>query len=594
MAYIEPETTVQFLNVPFDPDYENTMYWDVVSSQEAYMETHILLTIGKNSYQRKTRGVIRVGWTADLQTPRRSVILALYNANYMRFKNTNFENKWFYAFVNRVEYVNNNTVDVFYSIDVMQTWACDYTLHECFIERQHTVTDVIGEHTVPESIEHGEYFDTPLAVSSGEQIGNVNFEYTPALCLITTFDAQGNYSDGGIIHGRATQGDMFSGLYYTIWQLIPTNIDAINTTLETIYGSDGNYGTALQIIEKSGVKVPRFLGDGVVALFMMPWEFSGSITGGSVSPAVINSFDIRTNGSYLIGNYRPRNKKLLCYPYNMMYVTNNQGNIAEYHWENFNNPISCQVDVWGNVSPNGGLILVPAGYKGYSGENPDEMLQITGFPMCSWSYDAYKAWVAQNAGSIGAGILGSAMSWANIIAPLAGNIGSLAGGILAGNTNISGYTGMHTSGITPTYEQPVMPSQGLIGGTMAALAQIYDHKRKPPQAQGNGNTSLNYQAGLMTFYYYRKHIKEEYAKIIDGYFDMYGYKINEVGVPNRDARPCYTFIKTIGCAIDGDIPADDARAIQSIFDKGIRFWKPQATFGVYSPLVNNNEVTIVG
>lgn len=586
MAYIEPETTVQFLNVPFDPDYENTMFWNNIAEQEAYMQNRILLTIGKNSYQRKTKGVIRVGWTADLETPVSSVIKSLYNANYMRFKNTNFENKWFYAFVSKVEYVNNNTVDVFYAIDVMQTWACDYSLLECFVEREHTITDELGEHTVPENLEHGEYFDTPLSVSSGSQAGNTRFQYTPAVCLITTFDAEGDYTEGKIIHGRATQGDMFSGLYYTIWQLTLNNVDAINQTLEAITGN-------VEVISESGVKVPRFLADGVVALFMMPWEFAGSITGESVSAPVINSFDITTNGRYMIGNYIPRNKKLLCYPYNMIYITNNQGNVAEYRWEDFNNPFACQVNIWGNVSPNGGLVLLPTGYKGYSGENADEMLQLTGFPMCSWTNDAYKAWVAQNAGSIAAGTLGLAAEWATVLAPWL-MAGGAAGGA-AGSTALSTFT----SGTNyPVHEAGLMdgfaPSKGLIGSTLAAMGQIYDHKRKPPQSHGNGNTSLNYQAGLLTFYYYRKHIKEEYAKIIDSYFDMYGYKVNKVGIPNRNVRPCYTYVKTIGCAIDGALPADDAKAIQNIFDKGIRFWKPQATFGVYSPLVNNNQVMVEG
>ena len=594
MAYIEPQTTVQFLNVPFDPDYENTMYWENVEEQNTYMENRVLLTIGQNSYQRKNKGVIRVGWTADLEATRTSVIKSLYNANYLRFKNSNFENKWFYAFVSQVEYVNNNTVDVYYSIDVMQTWACDYNLLDCFVERQHTVTDNIGDNTVPEGLEHGEYFDTPLVSTGGTGSGDSKFEYTPAVCLITTFDAQGNYSRGKVIHGRAAQGNVFSGLFYTIWQLIPENIDAINTTLETICGSDGNYGTALQIISKDGVKVPRFLGEGVVALFMMPWEFAGSITGESVANAYTNFFDIRTDGSYLVGNYRPRNKKLLCYPYNMMYITNNQGGTAEYRWEDFHTPISCQVNIWGNVSPDSGLLAIPAGYKGYPGENPDEMLQLTGFPMCSWSNDAYKAWVAQNAGTIGASIIGIAASWANIVSPIMSNAGAYTGGVAAGTTSLSGYVSEHASGYKPSYQDVPVPSKGLIGSTLGALGQIYDHKRKPPQAHGNGNINLSYQAGLLTFYYYRKHIKEEYAKIIDGYFDMYGYKINKVGRPNRNARDCYTYVKTIGCAVDGNLPAQDAKAIQAIFDNGIRFWKPSAVFGVYSPLINNNEVTIVG
>lgn len=584
MAFIQPDTTVQFLNVPFDPEYENTMYWDTLSAQNGWMETRVILTIGNNSYQRKTRGVIRVGLSPIVEG---ATIRNLYNANYMRFKNSNYENKWFYAFVNQVEYVNNNTADVFYTIDVLQTWAFDYSLLECFIERQHTITDEIGEHTVPEGLEHGEYFDSPCPVSSGSQVGNTFFQYTPAVCLITTFDAQGNYSNGRVIHGQAGQGDMFSGLFYTIWQLTAGNVDAINATLEAISGN-------IEVISQSGVKIPRFLADGVVALFMMPWEFAGSITGGSVAPEYNLSFDIRNNGSYTIGNYRPRNKKLLCYPYNMLYVSNNQGNDAELRWEDFNTPISCQCKIWGNVSPNGGLTFMPAGYKGYSGRNPNEMLQITGFPLCSWSNDAYMAWVAQNAGTIGASALGLAASWASVLAPLVGNGMSLAGGIASGNTSLGGYTGMHTQGYTPSFEQPIAPSKGLIGSTLGAVGQVYDHKRKAPQAHGNGNTSLAYQSGLLTYYFYKKHIKEEYANIIDSFFDMYGYKVNMVGVPNRNARPCYTYIKTIGCAVDGLIPADDAKQIQSIFDKGIRFWKTTATFGIYSPLVNPNEVTIGG
>ena len=164
MAYIEPNTTVQFLNVPFDPDYENTMYWETLEEQNLYMASHIILAINRNSYQRKSKGVIRVGWVADTY-PGDSVIRQLYNSNYMRYTNSNYENKWFYAFVKQVEYINNNTVDVYYDLDVLQTWALDYTLLDCFVERNHTPTDVLGENTVPEGLEHGEYFDTPLTVS---------------------------------------------------------------------------------------------------------------------------------------------------------------------------------------------------------------------------------------------------------------------------------------------------------------------------------------------------------------------------------------------------------------------------------------------
>ena len=579
MAYIQPDTTLQFLNVPFDPEYENTMYWSSLNEQNTYMESKVLLTIGNNSYQRKTKGVIRVGITPVVEG---QTISTISNANYIRFKNTRYENKWFYAFVKRVEYINNNTVDVFYEIDVMQTWALDYTLMQCLIERQHVQSDLIGEHTIPESLEHGEYFDERLTVSAGDQIGSNRFEYTPAVVLVTSFDSLGNYAAGGMVQGRIPMGNYYTGLHYYAWQLTAENATLINQTLEAISGN-------IDIITKDGVKVPRFLADGVVAIFMMPWEFAQQLgAGGFVAPKVMR-FDIRKNGEYKIGNYIPRNKKLLTYPYNFIYVTNNQGNTAEYKWEDFSNPLNAQLNVWGNASPNPAMFLVPYDYKGYTNDNSDEMIQVTGFPGVSWSYDAYKAWVAQNQGtlmSVGAGLVAG---WVSALAPM----------VMGGSAGLSASTALST--VTQTYPQMQsndagisLPSMGVLSATLATMAQIHDHKIKPPTANGNGNMNLNYQAGYLTFHYYRKHIKEEYARIIDQYFDMYGYKVNRVGTPIRNARPCYTYVKTVGCVVDGFLPAEDAKKIEIIFDKGIRFWKPSAVFGVYSPATNNNELEISG
>ena len=580
MALISPDTTVAFLNVPFDPTYENTMFFSNLEEQDGYMQRQLLLELNRNSYQRKTKGVIRVGWVADALEPRSSVINLLYNANYMRFKNSAYENKWFYAFINKVEYVNNNTVDVFYSIDVIQTWMFDYSFNECLIEREHTTTDEIGEHTLPEGLETGEYFDERLLVSSGDQIASNAFEYTPAIVLVTTFDRQGNYQSGGLLQGRLPRGNMFSGLHYTVYTL--EQISDLNQTLEAI---GGNGGTSVTVISKSGVKIPRFMADGVIALFMCPYDFAVAMTTGGFAPAKTVGFDIRKNGSYLIGSYRPRNKKLMCYPYNMIYMTNNSGQSAEFRWEDFGTPLNAQFQIWGNASPNCGMYMAPLDYKDYSNENPDEMLQVSGFPMCSWTYDSYKAWFAQNAGTIGASVLGLASQWASaqvFTPPFQGQVGSdvprLPGDYNAPTADFAGFA----------------PSGGLIGATLGAMGQVYDHKRRAPHSQGNGNVGLNFQSGFLTFSYHRKRIKEEYAKIIDSFFDMYGYKTNRIGVPNINARPCYSYVKTIGCSIHGLIPVEDEAKIESIFDKGIRFWKVSATFGVYSPLVNDNEVAIEG
>lgn len=566
MAYIEPNTQIDLLSgIPFDPDYENTMYFASVADQNSYFDSKVVRSIPKNSYQRVEKGVMRVGWVAD--TLGDSVIETLYKSGYMRFKNTNFENKWFYAFIDKVEYVNNNTVTIVYHLDEIQTWLFDFTFNQCLIERSHTASDVFGQHTIPENIETGPYKAKKLSyLEDGTQHGFDGYEYTPVIVLVTTFDAQGNYAPGGLIHGMGSHswGDMYSGLHYYWWNLDQTGIDAVNQTLEAISGG--------------ALATQRNLIDGVVALFMGAKEFIESGFNSVINPTHILGLANPTD----VDGYTPRNKKLLCYPYNLLYVTNNQGNAAEYRWEEFElvQNTYARLGVWGSTSINQGMSCAPFVYKGVQNINHDEQITLTGFPMCAWSNDSFKAWVAQNAGTILAGAGTLAVGWINAasnpVSRLVNDPFAVSGGQ------------KYLPGDVENTASPV--SGGLFAATMGAIGQMYDHIRKPPQSHGNGNGSLQYQNGLLTFSFYQKYIKQEYAIIADKFFDMYGYKINAVGVPNLAVRPCYTFIKTVGCSIESDLPVDDVLTIQRIFDKGIRFWKTTATFGSFDPAVNNNAV----
>ena len=62
---------------------------------------------------------------------------------------------------------------------------------------------------------------------------------------------------------------------------------------------------------------------------------------------------------------------------------------------------------------------------------------------------------------------------------------------------------------------------------------------------------------------------------------MFGYPINTSGIPNMNARPHWTFVKTIGCDVTGNLPASDANDIESIFDSGCRFWHNLIEMGNY-------------
>lgn len=710
MSYIVPNSTIKVFRrsntgpIPFDVNYENTCYFPNAAAQESYMNAFNPIIIDANSYQRVNSGVIKISTGINDNN-----IDALYNANYMAFKNTSFENKWFYCFVDRTEYLNNNTVTMWYHLDVIQTYMFDWRLNQCLIEREHTVTDRFGEHTLPEGLETGPYRSIPAAVylqvpdaPDGEVYMFNRFEYQRAIILATTLDVNemitGNeeYSYGVIVPGAAGVGgggEYYSGVRYTAFRLNSEAsqgiyritfsgnfvagdrilVDDVMTTLTAaqvtnaasvaaavatnvtsnsehyfathaqsgyafidLYERPAWLGYGYPNVQSNSVqgafyvevitpgssgeleevhKLNQFLqqattkakSDAIIGLFMMPYEFypkTDDELNNGVAPLNMRVAFPTFIGSPLASDgYVPRNKKLFCSPYNEMYVTNNTGNEAQYRFEDFSNPHvrdSCMFSIWGNLSMNPGMYCAPMFYNGngYMAGAIDDELIVTGFPMCSYAIDSYKAWLAQNAGMIGATAGSLVAGWATFIGSAVATGGTnvafqganIGAGVPTGQLQLPGTVDARANtGHSFSNAQPATPGMGLIGGTLGALGTLYDHSRRPPQSHGANNGNLAYQAGQLTFSWYYKQIKPEYAKIIDKFFDMYGYKTNRVGVPNLAARPKYTYVKTIGCSIDGMIPGDYKSQIEAIFDKGIRFWESNAVFGVYDPDVNDNS-----
>lgn len=88
--------------------------------------------------------------------------------------------------------------------------------------------------------------------------------------------------------------------------------------------------------------------------------------------------------------------------------------------------------------------------------------------------------------------------------------------------------------------------------------------------------------GNNTFHFYKMSIKQEYAKIIDDYFSMYGYKVNEIKVPNLNTRTNWNYIKTQNINLVGNMPQKDADELKEIFNTGVTLWHNPSTFLDYS------------
>lgn len=509
MSYIDPNSTIILCEgVPLDPTYEHTWWFPADSTGPGIQYNKVAgysrqgLQFNNVSYQRKDKGILKI------ESPVENLILC----NYMAFKNTSFENKWFYAFITKVEYINNVTTAVYYSIDVLMTWYFDYTFDYCWVERQHAVTDTPGDNLIPESLETGEYV---IADTIWPESNTGVWEHS--ICVVATFDKQYNEAAGGM------KGRIYSGLCFNYFD----SAAELNTWL-----------TAQQTLEKV---------DGIVAILMMPNLARYSKTTNFVMGTMNVIADARTTEEYT-----PRNKKLLTYPYSFCYVSNLQGNAAVYPYEYFIGR-SAGFRIIAAETPNPGFVLCPINYKG-SANNWDEMLSVTGFPQCAANVDAYKAWLAQNAGTVTAKGVSIAT---NLIG---GAIGTLLGGLGGG-------------------------LQGVVSGLTEAtqfMGEKYDHSIKPPHAISGENANAIFQANVLGFMGLKKNVTIQMASAIDDFFDKYGYAIHRVTRPNVAARRCWTYIKTSGCTINGSVPADDTKDIEKIHDKGVTYWRHNVNFCDYS------------
>lgn len=149
MAVITPNSEVRLIkNVPFSNNYRNVILFNSKSEQEAYFKSLPSIVKDDFKYQRNN-GTIMYPASKD----------EVLQYNYLMYKNTSFGNRYFYAFITNVTYVNPNTCAIAFELDVFQTWYLDTTWQPTYIERQHCKrwnsdgSPVIN--TVPESLEYG-------------------------------------------------------------------------------------------------------------------------------------------------------------------------------------------------------------------------------------------------------------------------------------------------------------------------------------------------------------------------------------------------------------------------------------------------------
>ena len=552
MPNFEPEGIIRIGRVNFDNSYKHTMTFGSASEQSSYFSGVCTESLSKSDYTYvRQNNTIRVPFNAE----------RLYTYNYVMYQNANYGSKWFYAFIVGVNYLNKQTTELVLELDVMQTWYFDYELTECFVEREHVNDDTIGAHLNPEPempfdmVAKGRYSDGDLS---------------DAYVILQT---NADYATGGVfgeVYSKPVSGGfynrVFSGCKYYAFSNDAAGRDKLTTFLNALNTS----GAA----------------DSISGLFMFPKRLTppvGSDDGVQEDTAAISYTKTTSRPTSLGGGYVPHNNKLFTYPYCYCLIDDNNGHYAEYryeYWGGARNTYSVQ----SSIDPTAMCIVAPQNYNGIA-NNVTEAFTFSLTAQCSWVYSSYQNWVAQNEMS---NLVTAGINIAMMVVPAAKGLSAAAKTLGVANSSKKALAarGAQTSQINKNATllaagheaQAAIGTGGAISAGLGAyglanLAGEVSRQSKIPDVQkgaSSGNTLFANQ--YMTYNVCQMVIREEYARIIDGFMDMYGYQVDSVKTPNRTGRPNWNYVKCQNACMHGNVPADDMALINDIYNSGITFW----------------------
>lgn len=543
MISITPEGEIYLCKTPLENDYKNQLTFSNLTSQYNYFASKIFKTLDNYTYIKKDN-IIKVGFPID----------EIIGCNYLFYRNLGFSNKWYYCFITNMEYVNENCTSITFETDVWQTYQFNITYNPCFVEREHVNDDTIGLHTIPENLETGDYIIDNKIKKNGYGKNNICFILaTTVYPYITQEDGKWVISGGNAAPCNVYNSNL-SGLEYFWYNNTTLGIEQLQHTIQA-FANSGKSDAIYMLFTCPDSCFEKVL-EGNEGTYYGSWGSVKQRQGSYNKMWTDDNTDTIYKATSLNG-YTPHNKKLLTYPYCYILMNNGNGGNAIYQYELFKNSENfCYFTIDHAICPSASIYLRPYKYKNSDNTyNQMDGLPLGKFPMCSWNSDAYINWLTQNSANIKMGMIESVF-----------NIGT--------NVASQNITGAISSGL------------GLISNIM----QLQNKRdTMTPQAQGNINSGdVIYSIEETTYTCYQMSIKEEYARIIDKYFDMFGYKVNQVKIPNITGRENWNFIKTIECNFEGDIPQGHLQIIKQIFNNGITLWHNPNT--MYNYNASNNII----
>lgn len=466
--------------------------------------------------------------------------------NYMIYQNPSYDNKLFCAFIDHIEYLNEGTVEISYTIDNWQTWFSGLSVHDVLVEREHISNDsaYLSGNLLPEPISPSRMvIDSVHRLDLGEYC--IIVCYTP----VEVTDNPAGYVAGEMVSGAKIKKFRTHSLTYPDQNRVPD----LSDFYDWVNDFQGDYET-------------------IVSIFMYPSDFVtiSDADADFTQYGQVESKELHIPEKTSLLGYTPKNKKCFTYPF--MYLSADTGDAFNiYKPELFyqNNVVVPAISgytfiVYGCAMPTAELNLYAKYYNGFNGGenqldyNRTEKLPLNQFPQISFPIDTYKAWLAQCQNTALYNILEGMVTGGLNGLSSGGGYGALANMAGAGLGGVGSYN--ITKNVTmKEASNKWMGSQG--GSIDLALDTLeYDIKVMCPPL--------------------------EELKAIDDFFSMFGYSVEQNKIPNIATRTNWNYVKVRGTCVYGSAPSEALLEINSIFEKGVTIWHSATNIGNYGDMSN--------
>ena len=562
---IGPSTTVRVCqSIPLDNTYTDTILFTSKSAQESYFASKTKKTYSGLTYQRLASNSST--WAIFLE----DVADYFYDCNYLCFQNGGFGNKWLYAFISDILYINENCTAITFEIDVMQTWLFDFEIKKSFIERMHVSDDTITRNLIEEDlhfmqryeyyyVENSRLFEgsTRPLDTDGEFDDHIIYDSIILVATSEDVDEEDEVLEGGLIQNT------YQGLKYIGFNANDLGVGYCNAWLKRM--NEGGKAGAINSISMVPSAGLTYSSGGNGKLNINIEDPNGNV----------GEKEYLINYSTLDDDYIPKNNKLFCWPYHFFSITTLDGQSYDYKYEDIieSDPVPGTTTMKFKFKFAFGTDPTYFMYPSYymkCNNNYDYGIKLSGFPKCNWNFGVWENYYAQQDTNITLSMLASAL----------GSVSSASGSVVSDAGSKKGLgvgTGLAIA----------QAGLGTLQAGLSTFGGLSVVKSQPDQSKGAYNVGgVNYNMETMDFWIIHKRLHWGYVVKIDDYFTKFGYRVNSTGVPNLHTRKYWNYLKLDQPSVTGNMPVGDMRMIKQILSNGITFWH---TTDVGNYDLNNNE-----